>query len=35
MPSDRAVLAYPHGSTNGSRSAMRVRLYGRAAVDAR
>jgi hypothetical protein len=28
LPSDAAVLAYPHGSTSRGASAMRVRLFG-------
>ncbi len=32
-PSDRAVVAYPHGKTRQGSSAMRVRLYGKAVGD--
>ena len=32
--SDRAVLTYPHGSDENGHSAMRIRLYGKAASDA-
>ena len=28
LPSDAAMLAYPHGSTRQGASAMRVRLFG-------
>lgn len=31
---DRAVLSYPHGSTERGASAMRLRFYGRAAGEA-
>jgi hypothetical protein len=34
LPSDRAVLTYPHGSDENGHSAMRIRLYGKAASDA-
>ncbi len=34
LESDRAVVTYPHGKTSGGASAMRVRLYGKAATDA-
>jgi hypothetical protein len=35
LESDRAVLTYPHGKSAAGASAMRVRLYGKAAGDAR
>ena len=33
LPSDRAVLTYPHGTDDNGHSAMRIRLYGKAASD--
>ena len=35
LPSDRAVVTYPHGSDRKGSSAMQIRLYGKAAKDAK
>ena len=29
LPSDRAILTYPHGKTSSGSSAMRIRIYGK------